>query len=279
LKFYFISCGVGLLFLCGSISAQTLRRPVVASYTSQGAYSLHHIDVFSFAANQAALAQLSQTYIGIYGEKRFMLNELSNYQLALGIPVSSGNAGFKAGYYGSNMYNETEFGLAYARKLGSKADIGVQFNYYGIKIAGYGNASAVGLEVGAIFHLSDQLHTGIHIRNPVGAKFGKDNQEKIPSVYTIGLGYEASQKLLLTTEINKEETQPINVHAAIQYQLVETIRAKLGINTATGTAWMGVGFSFKTLRLDVMSSYHPQLGITPGISLVAQLKRAAASTQ
>lgn len=279
MKFYSIVCSLVLLFCYGPITAQTLHKPVVATCTSQGAYSLHHVDVFSFAANQAALSQLTQASAGIYGEKRFMLNELSNYQLALAVPLSSGNAGLKAGYYGSSLYNETQLGLAYARKLGSKVDIGVQFNYYGIKIAGYGNASAVGFEAGAIFHLSEKLHTGIQISNPAGTKFGKENPEKIASVYTVGMGYEVSKKLLLTTEINKEEAQPINVNAGIQYQLIETIRARIGVSTATGTAWIGAGFSFKTFRLDVMSSYHPQLGITPGISLIAQLKRAATSTQ
>ena len=72
---------------------------------------------------------------GVYGERRFLLDELSLYQLAIAVPTNSGNFGVKAGYYGFSDYNESQMGLAYARKLGSKVDIGVQFNYNGIRLA------------------------------------------------------------------------------------------------------------------------------------------------
>lgn len=51
--------------------------------------------------------------------------------------------GVKASYYGFTQYNETQAALAYARKLSDKIDIGVQFNYNALKIAGYGNAGAI----------------------------------------------------------------------------------------------------------------------------------------
>ena len=78
----------------------------------------------------------------------FYLNELNNYTAAIGLPTHSGNFGLKASYYGFSDYNETQIGLAYARKLGNKVDIGAQFNYNGIRIAGYGNASAISFEIG-----------------------------------------------------------------------------------------------------------------------------------
>ena len=54
-------------------------------------------------------------------------------------------------------------GLAYGRKLGSKIDVGAQFNYNGIRIAEYGNAAALSFEIGVIMHLTDKLHTGIPV--------------------------------------------------------------------------------------------------------------------
>jgi hypothetical protein len=50
--------------------------------------------------------------------------------------------------------------------LGSKVDVGVQFNYYNVRIAGYGNAPAINFEIGTIFHLTDKLNTGFHAYNP-----------------------------------------------------------------------------------------------------------------
>ena len=261
------------LFIVVESNSQTLRRPVAASYVGLGAYSMNNHDVFSFTTNQASLAQLKSGAAGVYGEKRFLLNELSNYIAVAGLPTTSGNFGLKASYFGSGQYNESQVGLAYARKLGSKIDIGAQFNYNGLNISGYGNASAMSFELGTIFHVSERLNAGIHINNPVGGKFGKDQQEKLASVYTVGFGYDASDKFFLSAAIEKEEDQPVNVNAGIQYKFIPQVLARLGVSTATSTAWTGVGLSWKLFRMDVTAAYHPQLGISPGLLLLFNFKK------
>ena len=252
---------------------QTLRRPVAAPYISFGAYSLHHADVFSFTSNQACLAQLKNAAAGVYGERRFMMNELNTYHAAIGLPTRSGNFGLKAGYSGFSRYNETQIGLAYARNLGSKVDVGVQFNYNSIRAAGYGNATAISFEAGSVFHISEKLHTGFHVNNPVGGKFGKDQQEKLPSLYTAGFGYEASEKFFFSAEIIKEEDQPVTVNAGFQYKFISQVLARAGMSSATSSAWIGLGLYLKSFRLDVTTSYHPQLGWSPGLVLIFNFKK------
>ena len=209
--------------------AQIVKRPVTATYTGLGAYSNNHVDVFSFTSNQAALAQLKNASAGVFGERRFMLEELSLYQAAIALPTKSGNFGISTGYYGFSDYNESQIGLAYARKLGEKVNVGVQFNYNAVQIATYGEASAINFEIGTILHLTDKLHAGVHAYNPVGGKLGKNQEEKLASVYSVGLGYEASDKFFVSAEMEKEEDQPVNVNAGMQYkflpQLMEIGRA------------------------------------------------------
>jgi hypothetical protein len=250
------------------IPAQTLRKPISANYTGLGAYSINHVDVFSFTSNQASLAQIQNASAGIYGERRFLLSELNNYTAVIAVPTNTGNFGLKTNYYGSGDYNETQIGLAYGRKLGSKIDIGAQFNYSGIRIAGYGNASAISFELGTVLHITDKFHAGIHVANPVGGKFGKDEQEKLSSVYTMGLGYDASEKFFISAEIEKEEDQPVNVNAGMQYKFISKLLARVGISTATSSAWFGLGLTLQSLRIDITTSYHPQLGVTPGLLLI-----------
>jgi len=256
------------------INGQTVRRPVAALYTGLGAYSLTHADVFSFTNNQATLAQIKNASAGVYGERRFLLEELSLYQLAVAVPTGSGNFGLKAGYYGFSDYNETQIGLAYARKLGQKVDVGVQFNYNGIRISSYGNASAVNFEIGTVLHLTDRLHAGVHAYNPVGGKFGKNTDEKLASVYSFGFGYEASEKFFVSAEIEKEENQSVNINAGMQYKFLPQLMARGGIATHTSMLYAGVGLYLKNFRLDVTASYHPQLGVTPGLLLLYNLPLA-----
>lgn len=265
-----------LVFSCYYVlsQAQILRRPVAAGYTGFGAYSLNHVDVFSFTTNQASLAQLKNISAAVYGERRFLLSELNNYTGVIGLPTNSGNFGLKANYSGFTDYNESQLGLAYGRKLGSKVDIGAQFNYHGIKISGYGNASAISFELGTIFHITERLHAGIHTSNPVGGKFGKDQQEKLSSVYSFGFGYDASEKFLVGAEIEKEEDRPVNVNAGMQYKFLPQLMARVGVSSATSSAWLGVGLTLKSFRVDITAGYHPQLGITPGLLLLFNGKKA-----
>jgi hypothetical protein len=264
-----------ILFLLCTIAsrAQTVRRPVTAVYTGLGAYSLNHVDVFSFNANQASLAQMKNVSAGIYGERRFLLQELSLYQLSFALPTSSGNFGLKTGYYGFAEYNETQIGLAYGRKLGEKVDIGVQFNYNSVRINTYDNASAINFEAGMILHLTERLNAGLHAYNPVGGKLGKNGEEKLASVYSFGLGYDASENFFVSFEAEKEEDQPVNVNAGIQYKFIPQLMIRAGIATASSNAYFGIGFFLKSFRLDVTAGYHPQLGITPGLLFLFNFKK------
>ena len=264
-----------LIFLCISFTTrgQHIRRPVPANYTGLGAYSLNSADVFSFTANQASLAQLKSASAGVFAERRYFLEELSSYTAAFGLPTQSGSFGLKMNYYGFSDYNESQIGLAYARKLGAKVDLGAQFNYNGIRIAGYGNDAAVSFEIGTVLHLTDKLHAGIHVNNAVGGKFGKDQQEKLASVYTFGMGFEPSDKFYLGTDIVKEQDQPVNVNAGIQYKFLSRLLARAGISTTTSTTWIGIGLFMKSFRIDVTTSIHSQLGITPGLMLVYNFKQ------
>jgi hypothetical protein len=250
--------------------SQTLRRPLSASYTGLGAYSFNHTDIFSSAANQASLATLKKFSAGVYGERRFLLNELGFYQLTIGLPTASGNFGVNAMYFGFADYNEMNAGLAYGRKLGERINAGVQFNYYSIRTSGYGSASTVNAELGVVFKLTEKLYTGLHIANPAGGKFGKNKDEKLASVYSAGFGYEASGKFFTGAEIIKEENQPVNVNAGIQYRLLPQLLARGGISTAASVFYFGLGVPVKNFRIDVTATFHQQLGVTPGLLLIYQ---------
>ncbi len=248
--------------------SQTLRQPATSPYREFGAYSQIHTDLFSVSGNKAALAQVKKLSAGLFAERKFLLEELNSFSAIAAIPTRSGNFGLLADYSGFSGYNESLLGLAYARKLGSKIDAGIQFNYNRINISTYGSSAAAGFEAGVISHLTEKLHAGIRVENPVGGKFGKDQQEKIPSVYAVGLGYDASEKFCVTAEIEKSEDLPVNVVAGFQYKPVSQLLVRAGFTSSTSSIWAGAGLSMRSFRIDVMAAYHQQLGVTPGLMLL-----------
>lgn len=247
--------------------AQSLRQPISAVYLGMSAYSTQHSDVFSFTNNQAALAQSKNVAAGVYGERRFLLAATSMYAAAVAIPTTMGNFGVNVKYAGYKNFNESQVGLAYARSLGSKVDIGVQFNYYGYKVPSYTSANTVNFELGAIIHLTEQLNAGFHVYNPVGGTLSKTD-EKLTSAYKFGLGYDVSEQFFISAEVVKEEDYPVNLNAGLQYRFVKEFFARVGISSATSLAYAGVGIKWSNLRLDLCGSYHPQLGLSPGLLLV-----------
>ncbi|MEP6747615.1 MAG: hypothetical protein ABJB86_07810 [Bacteroidota bacterium] len=263
-----ISIAILLLLAAQRMPGQLARSPLSARYTGISTYSNNFMDAFSGSNNQAALAQTKQASAGVYGERRFLLKELSNYAAAISLPSKWGGIGVSINYFGGENFNTSQLGLGYGKKLGDKIDIGIQVNYNMIKLSGYGNGSALNFEMGTILHLTDKVNIGIHVYNPVGGKFGKMSNEKLASVYSTGIGYQASDKFFISAEISKEEEHPVNINADMQYVFADDFFARLGVATETGNYFFGLGVQWKTFRVDAVTNWHAQLGITPAIMLL-----------
>ena len=258
-----------LCFVCKLAHAQSLRYPIALPYASVEAYSGSQNDPLAFTGNQAALATVKQGSVGLYGERRFLLAETSSYVLATTIPTAMGNFGIQLNYAGFKNFNENKIGLAYARSLGPKIDIGVQFNYYSYRIPAYGGASTINFEAGTNIHFTNKLHGGFHVYNPTRSKLGKADDEKLAAAYKMGLGYDASESFFVSSEIIKEEDKPVNVVAGIQYRFAKQFFVRAGFMSESSTAFAGAGVGWSNLRVDISGSYHPQLGFSPGVLLIA----------
>lgn len=264
-----------LMLYVNLATAQSLRYSPATPYISLAAYSRQQADALSFTGNQAALARIKNAGAGVFGERRFMLREMAAYTLAAGLPTRLGNVGLQLNYAGFKNFSENKIGLAYARKLGKLVDVGVQFNYYGYRIPSYGNASTINFEMGILLHLAEKLQAGIQVCNPAGGKLGKNNREKLASAYKAGMGYDASDRLFISSELIKEEGKAVTVIAGIQYRFEKQFFARAGFSSASTAAYAGAGIAWKQLRLDVSSGYHPLLGFSPGILLIMNFKTKA----
>ncbi|MBI3883655.1 MAG: hypothetical protein HY305_05450 [Sphingobacteriales bacterium] len=272
MKKYIFALSTCVFSIASTAFSQQYRHPVSAVYLSLGAYSTTHHDVFSFVNNQASLAKINNTQAGIYSERRFLLKETSQYTAAVAIPTQLGNFGIQLNYGGFTNFNEYKIGLAYARSLGSAIDIGIQFNYNGYHIPAYVNNSAVNFEIGMIAHLTDKLNMGVHVYNPVGGKFSK-SEEQLTAIYKIGIGYDVSEIFFVSAEVVKEEHFPASINAGVQYKFMQQLFAKAGICSAISAPYAGIGVSWNNLRVDISGSYHPQLGFSPGILLIANFNK------
>lgn len=254
--------------LYADANAQGITDAVGARYLPLGAYSSHYVDVYATRANAASLAQLARPAVAVYSERRFMLEDLNFYSGSLGIITGSGNFALHGSYFGFNLSNQTQLSLSYGRKITGKIDIGASFFYNQIKQAGiYGKTNAVTGSVGLLLHLSEKVHAGINAYNPIGVAYDKEKEERIPAQYNFGVGYDASDKLFVSAELVKMEGRDITVNAGIQYMFVKQFFIRTGVSTLASNYYAGLGFNLKDFRMDIAVSFHPQLGISPGLFL------------
>lgn len=246
--------------------AQVANESPASGYFSLNNYNGKVNTALSSSFNPAALASLKYSLAGIYGEQRFLLEELSFYRFALALHTKPGNFGINGYYSGSAEYHSMSVGGAYGRKLGEKADLGIQFDYSTYQLKGYGKASFVNVQMGGLIHLSEQLHAGLHVKNLAGSRSNQQS-EKLKTVYTVGLGYDASDNFFAAIAFQKEEDQQNDIHAMVRYDIQSNIGFKAGISTQVPVAYGGIIIGLKNFTIDVLSSYHPQLGITPGLAL------------
>jgi hypothetical protein len=261
--------GVYLMFLfwmTAQSSAQTYTSSVAKSYFRSFCYDSVALITSALQFNPASLASLMKVSIGVVGTRSFLLPELQEANLGIGLPVGTGGFGFGANSSGSVHLRSTWFGMAYAKRLGGKLDIGIQFNYHSLSKSGEKRLAGMGWELGMLIHLSPDLVAGIHCKNIAGAQ-GGGSQLPLQREYSGGFAYRPSSQFLFCIETDKEEDQPAHVIAVAKYRPWSNIEISAGINAASTNILLGAGLIWNRFRLDICSGYHSQLGPSPTISL------------
>lgn len=243
--------------------AQMHRQGVTSNYFNLTCYSQQFTDAFSARYNQASVAGLTRFSIGAFAERRFMMQELGVYTVSMVQPTGSGNFALHLNHTGDGYYRETGVGLGHARQLGEKLALGLQFNYQSVAVADYGTASFLGFDAALRVKVTDKLSTGFQFSKP--AAWTNSGEERLATVYRIGMGYDVSPKLYMGTAFEKTEDQDVDILAGVQYNFHEKFLARLGLITPTSGYYLGFGVQLQHLRLHVTASVHPYLGTTPGM--------------
>ena len=257
-----------LLMVVVDAAAQQQRYSPVAGFAEVEAFS-RQPGVFSGMINQAALAGNTGFAAGFTGEQRFLLKDLQHYGMVMAFPVGQHRFGVSGNHFGNTVYRETEVGIAYARRI-SKLDIGVQFNYSGIRIGAYGSGAAYCIAGGAILQLTDELRAGMHIYNPTRSGYGSGDAQPLPVMYTAGLGYDLSERFFIGISIRKEEGRNTGLYCGSRYTFSDRLLARIGISTAERSFYIGAGVQLKGLQLLVTTSCNPLLGLSPQLGLQYQ---------
>ena len=252
-----------------SVIAQIGNDLIGARSAAMGGYNVTLSDVWSTNNNQAGLGFVEDLSGGIYYENRFLLKETSYKAGAFVMPVKSGAFGMSVTSFGFELYNETKAGLSYGQRFGDKFSVGVQMNYLNTKLTQeYGSKTSITGAIGLIAKLSEELSLGVHVYNPTRAKLAEYDDERVPTIMKLGLDYRFSEKVMFAVSTEKDVNYVAVVNAGLEYHITELLYLRGGISTNPTQYAFGVGMQLKDFKVDLSSSFHQTLGMTPGISII-----------
>lgn len=232
---------------------------------SSGAYFREGTDPFSSISNAAGNARLLHRILAFSAEKIYGLQSLNQLSFSLALPVSSGSWIGRVNYFGFNQYAETNAGICYARPLGSRIDLGLQFNYLLLKIPGYPSRSVIQSHIGFRYLLNQNLVMGWSVSNPFGTMKIRNYSSKPPIVFRIGLGYKISEITALAAEIIKEEDRIPGIAIALRYHPMPVLEIRGGLHSASRQYFINTVIHKNKWRYQIGLKWHQELGFSPSI--------------
>lgn len=220
-------------------------------------------------SNPSALSLTPARTFYLSYENHFMIRELSTYAAAFSMPTSWVDLSLILSRFGYEDYRETKCGLNVSKLLGNGFSLGVRFLFYNMDYID--NEDAVNVfsaDVGLQYQPVDNLLLGVLVSNPFGITY-KNSEERydLPVTFSVGLRYTVIPQCNLWMEGEKSSDTPFCWKGAAEYEIVEALRLRLGVLSSPWMPTFGVGYRMRKLSFDVAGSWHPVLGISPGIGI------------
>jgi hypothetical protein len=266
---------IALLVFCLSAltaHARTNANAVGARAAAMCNSVVSQYDTWSTMHNPAGLAAARNYEAGIYYENRFFVPELSLRAITITAPTQRGNFTGTLSIFGPNAWHETDASLGYSLKLSEKLSAGTQLNYYAMKLPEQNQSIfTLSASVGAIFRASERTSIGLSIANPYTPPLNTaSTSQKIPWRVLLGGSTNFAKPFQLAYEVEKTAGEPLLFKTGAEWEAAENFFFRFGLNSRSRFA-CGFGYRMKYLKTDVAFSYHPYLGYTPSVSLIALL--------
>lgn len=231
--------------------------------------SVASTDLWANYNNQAALARIDKIQAGVFYENRFQLKDLSTKAISLYVPTKLGGFNLNYSQFGSDLYKERKIGFGYSKALSKHSWASVQLNQILVKLnQTYGEQSRFNFEIGLLAEIFQDFFLGFHLFNPSQEKFETMYfNEAIPSIARLGFSWHLSDETLLNAEIQKDFDHDIRLKFGTEHEILDKLFIRLGVSNHPNQISFGLGYQYKSIKMNLAYSKHQNLGYTPSIDL------------
>ena len=230
-------------------------------------------DEWAIFNNPAGLAKVKQTTAGFSYDAMPTFKSFNRMAALITVPSPAFTTAVGAFRFGDALYNEQFLSAGIANKLGL-ASLGLRFNYIQYHAEGFGTYTALTVSFGGIAELTKTLHIGAHITNINQPVINKQTGEKIPTIMTLGMALIPSEKIFLTSEVEKDLDHKMQWKAGLEYKALKKFTVRTGVNLNPEAAFLGFGWRGKKFIIDYGIKYNPNFGTNHQATVVYPFTKA-----
>ena len=243
-----------LMFLGNYAIAQSVSTLMGARGAGIGYASATLRDEWSLLNNVGGLSSADQVSSSFAYEAMPALMGANRTAAVFSLPVKVGVVGVALFRFGDDLYNEQIISAGYSNKFGI-ASLGLKVNYIQYRAEGFGTRNAVSLNFGGIAQITPQILVGAYIVNLNQPRLSSIDKERLPTKLVAGLSFKPIERIILVTEIEKDLEYDPTVKGGIEYQVHKKVCVRTGFNFHPSTAFFGLGFLIRKIKIDYALQY------------------------
>jgi hypothetical protein len=223
-------------------------------------------DEWGIFNNVSGIARVKSTAAGVTYDANPTFKSFNRMAAICVVPSKLITTGLGVYRFGDDLYNEQVLALGVANKFGI-ASLGVKINYIQYFIEGFGSRRIFTVSFGGIAQLTPHLSVGAHITNINPPKLSPSSNEVLPTVVTLGIGFKPSEKLFMTSELEKDLDVDLKWKAGFEYSIHKKISARTGYILKPQAGFFGLGFKPKKFQVDYCVQMFSALGLGHQVSV------------
>jgi len=255
--------------MCRKLIIALILLPIVC----QAAFEVQSINTSSIALgsiaslypgslNPACLIKQKSLVMRVDYARLYSLAGLDYYQAVLGwSSMKQKNVRLSLRNFGNPVYQEKTLGISYGQNLKNILSLGITVDLYNIAIAGYQSSTAIGLSLGSVWDLSEQIQIGLLFQNINSPSIYKCS-DPLPECFSLGIRYAPLAKMEFCGELFKDTEFPFSLRMGTIIKPVDFMDLKFGAQLNPDRYSGGLSLYWKKLSLDFTFQQHQILPYT-----------------
>lgn len=256
-----------LLLMCSAIEVSG-QISSGAGDLGLGNASVALTGVHSIGSNAAGIARLENVIFSVGYAEHFLNSNTRSLTGKLAFPLGVARLGVYGNHdrFGS-YFQRSSAGLTISKSFQSNLAVGVTTNYHFIDIPDEKQINAVSVDIGGQYILNQIATIGLSIRSFEQLLIHNSATLGQSATIAIGAAYQFSYQTFIATEFSYLVDNHTDLSVGINYMPMTWLVIRGGLSVNPFIRYIGLGVISNRFNVDVATSFHPQLGFSPQMSI------------